>query len=114
MAEPTSEATRRFAAMVSALAGHDGVSLGTGTKKGFGANALQVGGRIFALVSARDELVLKLPKARVEELVAGGAGHPFDPGHGRLMKEWLALDPTAELDWLALAGEARDYVRRAK
>jgi hypothetical protein len=58
--------------------------------------------------------VLKLPKARVEELVATGAGHRLDPRHGRVMKEWLALDPSADADPIALAAEARDYVARGK
>jgi hypothetical protein len=33
---------------------------------------------------------VKLPRERVDELVEAGAGHRFDPGHGRLMKEWVA------------------------
>lgn len=33
----------------------------------------------------------KLPKARVDALVRGAKGKHFDPGHGRLMKEWVAL-----------------------
>jgi hypothetical protein len=29
---------------------------------------------------------------RVDVLVSSGKGKYFDPGHGRLMKEWLAVD----------------------
>ncbi len=114
MSERSSDAAERFAAIARALAGRDGVQVGQGARKGFGSSALQVEGKIFALVSSRDELVLKLPRARVDELVASGAGHRFDPGHGRIMKEWLALDPRAEPDWLALGREARDYVARGR
>ena len=77
----------------------------------FGASGLKVDGRIFAMVS-RGQLVFKLPKPRVAELAAAGLGTPFDPGHGRLMKEWIALDPGAPADWRGLAGEALAFVGR--
>ena len=51
-----------------------------------GSEGLKTGGKFFAMVS-KDELVVKLPCERVDELVEAGAGHRFDPGHGRLMKE---------------------------
>ncbi len=75
----------------------------------FGSTGLKVGGKVFAML-VRGELVVKLPRERVEALVAGGEGHPFDPGHGRLMKEWVALSPTDANDWLALADDAREFV----
>jgi len=34
-------------------------------------------------------------KDRVDELVSGGNGEYFDPGHGRLMKEWVTIGPGA-------------------
>ena len=58
---------------------------------------------------ANGELVVKLPKQRVEELIASGTGKRFDPGHGRLMKEWVAIAPAGG-DWAALAEEARQFV----
>src|SRR4051794_21978356 len=57
----------------------------------------------------RGELVVKLPKARVDELVDAGAGRRFDPGHGRVMKEWIVVAP-GKADWLALANEAFAYL----
>jgi hypothetical protein len=57
----------------------------------------------------RGQFVAKLPKARVDALVAAGKGTRFDPGHGRVMKEWIQLgghDPA----WLSLAREARRFV----
>jgi hypothetical protein len=36
----------------------------------------------------KGRFVAKLPRGRVDELVSGGSGEYFDPGHGRLMKEW--------------------------
>ena len=50
----------------------------------------------------------KLPKQRVAELVAVGRGEPFDPGPGRLMREWVAVHGSG--DWLPLAREARRFV----
>jgi hypothetical protein len=51
---------------------------------------LKVDGKIFAMHS-KGKFVAKLPKDRVDELVRAGKGEYFDPGHGRLMKEWVSL-----------------------
>jgi hypothetical protein len=77
--------------------------------KGFGSTGLKVGGKLFAFVSSRGQYVAKLPKARVQQLVGEGAGVLFDPGHGRLMREWIAMDGNEER-WLGLAKEARAFV----
>lgn len=53
---------------------------------------------------------MKLPRRRVDDLVASGAGERFDPGHGRIMKEWLAVGPALAGDWLQLAKEAIEFV----
>jgi hypothetical protein len=58
----------------------------------------------------KGKLVVKLPKARVDALIAAGDGERFDPGHGRLMKEWVAVEPTSEEGWLDLAREAMEFV----
>jgi len=100
-----------FEIIAAALVQEDGVTVGAKGKKGFGSSALQVGGRIFAMVSSRGEFVVKLPKTRVAQLVEADVGHPFDPGHGRLMKEWLALEPSTTADRLALARAAMEFVR---
>ena len=75
--------------------------------KGFGAGTLKVNGKIFALLSKRERLVVKLPRKRVEELVSAGVGERFDPGHGRIQKEWLEVQSG---EWEALAAEAQAYV----
>jgi hypothetical protein len=46
-------------------------------------------------------------------LVAKGDGKPFDPGHGRLMKEWLII-VSPKVSWSALAKEAHAFVASAK
>ena len=71
----------------------------------FGSSSvLTVNGRIFAML-VKQRFVAKLPRERVDELVSGGRGEYFDPGYGRLMKEWVAID--AEMAaWVELACEA--------
>ncbi len=73
--------------------------------KGFGSKGLKVARKLFAFES-KQRLVLKLPKARVDELVAEGIGLYFDPGHGRLMKQWIALGAEQQARWSGLAKEA--------
>lgn len=70
---------------------------------------LKVNGKIFAMYG-REQFVVKLPKQRVDEMVSSGRGKRFDPGHGRLMKEWLALKGAKE-SWVDLAREAYEFVK---
>ncbi len=82
-----------------------------GGGKGFGSRALKVNGKIFAMMSSKGQFVVKLPRKRVGELVAAGKGEYFDPGHGRVMKEWLAV-AAGKTQWLELAKEAYRFVKR--
>lgn len=94
----------RFARVVKAFDRDPRVAAG----KMMAAVGLKVDGKIFAMFP-KGTFVAKLPKARVDELVAAGRGVHFDPGHGRPMKEWIAL-AGHEKTWLALAQEARRFV----
>jgi hypothetical protein len=101
-----SEAQQRFEQLTAGLLADPEVVEGTG----FGsAPGLRIKGKIFAML-VKDELVVKLPKDRVDELVSAGAGAQFDPGHGRLMKEWASVAPDSAEDWERLAGEALKFV----
>ena len=80
--------------------------------KAFSSVCLKVDGKIFAMV-ARDKLTYKLPRARVDELVTSGAGHRFEPGPGRVMKEWIAMD-AAKPSAATLAREACAFVGAEK
>jgi hypothetical protein len=99
-----------YAAVVAAFARDRSVT--RELRKGFGSGALKVKGKIFAMTTSTGEFVVKLPKARVDELVAARSGTRFDPGHGRVMKEWLTVDAPPGA-WIDLAREAHAYVRGA-
>jgi hypothetical protein len=105
----SASAEKRFARIVDALSGDDGVTVGGG-KRGFGSDALQVNGKIFAMLR-RGALVVKLPAARVAELISAGVATPFDAGKGRPMREWATLDERAGRRWLSLGREALAYNR---
>jgi hypothetical protein len=100
----------RFVPVVKAFAKDRRVTSGG---KSFGSSGLKVDGKLFAMISSRGLFVVKLPRKRVDQLVQLGSGRPFDPGHGRLMKEWVELDG-AEASWIGLAREARAFVGAAK
>ncbi|HEX5504229.1 MAG TPA: hypothetical protein VFW96_16505 [Thermomicrobiales bacterium] len=100
----------RYATIVATLLGDAGVAYGTSGQRGFGAAALTVKGKIFAMLASGDRFVVKLPRRRADALVASGAGERFDPGHGRLMKEWLVVAPASADEWLPLAREALAFV----
>lgn len=55
------------------------------------------------------DLVVKLPRERVEELVAAGVGRPFAPA-GKVFREWVALAEYDEERWSALLEESIDFV----
>jgi hypothetical protein len=83
--------------------------VGLSEKRGFGSSALWTNGKIFVML-VRGELVVKLPRQRVDALILAGKGRRFDPGHGRAMQEWFTIEPGYEEEWLPLAGEALDFV----
>jgi hypothetical protein len=74
-----------------------------------GRPSLKRGSKMFG--GFRDgELLLKLGRERVDELVSAGRARPFDPsGAGRPMAGWALIGEPTD-DWLALADEARAAV----
>jgi hypothetical protein len=87
-----------------------GVTTGTG----FGGNdGLRIHGRIFAML-VRGELVVKVPRARAAEMVERLEGRPFEPGTGRVMREWVSVPLESAEAWRELADEAFEYVGKAR
>src|ERR1700676_3303964 len=97
----------QYADLVDELLGTEGVTPPDGGR-GFGRGSLRYRGKIFAMF-VRGQLVLKLPRGGVDELVAAGHGVRFDANKGTPMKEWFSLDPESALAWLPLAREALDF-----
>ncbi|MEV7039307.1 hypothetical protein [Amycolatopsis sp. NPDC051061] len=100
----------KFEDLVDEFTGRPGITP-PGATGGFGRTALRVNGRIFAMF-VRGQLVLKLPKSRVDELVEERHGVRFDANKGTPMKEWLALDTGSTRPWAELAEEALEFVGR--
>ena len=73
---------------------------------------LRVGKEFLALVDDKGSgLVVKLPKARVDELVEAGVGRPFSPA-GRVFKEWLSVPKPDRRCWLGLLREGIAFATR--
>ena len=80
-----------------------------GQSAGFGSGSLRINGKIFAMF-VRGQLVVQLPRSRVDALIEAGEGTRFDANKGTPMKEWLSLAPSSRLDWTDLSGEAFTFV----
>lgn len=113
MNQPALTPDAYFAMVVEDFFGNPDVTLpsdGIQSRKGFGSSALKIHNKIFAML-VRDKLVVKLPKFRVDALIAAGDGERYDPRHdGRLMKEWVVIAPTSKEEWVLLAREAMEFV----
>jgi hypothetical protein len=95
-----------FDATVERFSSVPGVTPGTG----FGSSpGRRVNGRIFAML-VRGELVVKLPKRRVDDLVEDGTARWFDAGKGRPMREWASIGAANAAVWPQLVGEAYEFV----
>jgi TfoX/Sxy family transcriptional regulator of competence genes len=104
--------TAEFQKVVSMFAGHRDVKFG----KMFGSSSvLNVDGKIFAMCRKGD-LVVKVPKDRVDQLVAARKGTRFEPADGRIMKEWIVIPAKAiqakKEDWQKLSQEAYSFVKQ--
>jgi hypothetical protein len=106
-------AAERWEALVEAMLAEGSATYGNkgGPERAFGATSLKTDGKIFAML-VKERLVVKLPAARVEELVEAGVGERFDPGHGRIQKEWLSVAGDDPGEWLSLATESEAFVAK--
>lgn len=95
-----------------AVAAHHGQAWKFDQSPKFGANALRVNGKIYAALTRRHRLLLKLPPAHVAELLASRHAAPMESG-GRVMRGWVTLPPDSVESWIALSDEARKYVAAA-
>ena len=98
-----------FESLCDEYAGLSGVTVPDGGS-GFGSNAIKINKSIFAML-VNDRLVVKLPAARVAELISSGDGVPFDAGKGKPMKEWVGLTAVDDV-CRELVNEAMEFVGR--
>jgi hypothetical protein len=103
----------RWEALVATMLAESSATYGNegGAQRAFGSTSLKTDGKIFAML-VKDRLVVKLPARRVEELVADGVGERFDPGHGRIQKQWLSVLGDDPGEWHALAAESEAFVAK--
>jgi hypothetical protein len=74
-----------------------------------GYPCLRHNGAFFACVErSTGNLIVKLPKQRVAELVAAGQALSFAP-NGRAFREWAAIPDPDKREWRALLDEALSF-----
>jgi hypothetical protein len=75
-----------------------------------GLPCLRIHGAFFASCDSRTgDLLVKLPEARVDQLVDAGRAQPFAPA-GRRFREWAAVAPERSRTWKRLLDEALAFV----
>lgn len=100
------EAEDRFWEVAEPLLARAGVTRSTM----MGLPCLRVDGGFFAAFDRQTgDLVVKLPEARVDELVGSGRAQSFAPA-GRRFREWAAVSPSRRRSWPTLLDEALAFV----
>ncbi len=79
-----------YARVQEQFLGRDDVELPDGTRRGFGADGMRIGGSVFAC-SHRGRLMLKLPEEEVNGLIGAGLGLPLAKPGQRPMREWVLV-----------------------
>ena len=94
MADPYAELRAHFATV-------DAVEVTSGR----GAQGIKFGGKMFAMFH-KGQLLVKLPPARVAEVIASGDGLPHDPGTGKPMKNRVLIPDGNKHLWIAYCEES--------
>lgn len=108
MNHPSITPEEHFAMIVGELLSNPGVTPPS-NGKAFGSSGLKIHHKIFAML-VRGQLVVKLPKPRVDALVAEEVGERFCANRGRPLREWITLEPSYHEQWLNLSREALEFV----
>lgn len=74
------------------------------------APGLKTGGKVYAFAGSDGDAIVKLPAARVAELIGSGQGRPCSPRPGRPMREWVHVPATDAETCLAYVLQARAFV----
>ena len=79
-----------------------------------GGRCVRVAGEFLALVDFKGSgLVVKLPRDRVDQLIAQGVGCPFAPA-GKVFREWVSIPKFDSRQWHGLLREGTDFVSTLK
>ena len=74
-----------------------------------GFPCLRLSGAFFASCDRRSgDLIVKLPRHRVQQLIQAGTGEPFAPA-GRTFREWVLIGDRDLARWAGLIDEARAF-----
>lgn len=85
----------------------DRVDVTVGTMMGL--PCLRASGAFFASRDRRTgDLIVKLPRQRVRQLIAAGTGKPFAPA-GRTFREWVVIGDRDPARWTELIDEAHSF-----
>lgn len=75
-----------------------------------GGRCARVSGEFLGLVAFKGSgLVIKLPEARVQQLIDEGIGQPFAPA-GKVFREWVSIPQRDRGLWHALLREGITFV----
>ena len=71
--------------------------------------SLKIHKKMFVMLNKNTKFVVKLPKERVQELISSEKGLPYDPGNGKIMKEWVEIPLEYYDDWIDITAEAMEF-----
>ncbi len=75
-----------------------------------GGRCARVAGEFLGLVDFKGSgMVVKLPRARVDMLIAQGTGQPFAPA-GKVFREWVSIPRRDRRRWRSLLREGVAFV----
>lgn len=76
-----------------------------------GFPCLRTDGKFFAsLEKNTNNLIVKLPASRVNELIEKDQAQPFAP-NGRIFREWALIEHLDQNQWAVFFQEAQDFVK---
>ncbi len=67
------------------------------------------GGFVATVERSSGDLVVKLPRTRVGELIESGDGREFAPA-GKVFRGWVAVSPAGTDQWASLIEESIEFV----
>ena len=70
--------------------------------------SLKIKKKMFVFLN-KENITVKLPKERVAELLNSGEGLPYDPGNGKIMKEWVTIPLASSDKWSAFVKEGMEF-----